>query len=70
MPQPDYGLDAPKLVRRFSVRGGSLIAFAVVLYFANRVTKIDTLFTPRDGENSLRKGLDAVISKAERLKTG
>jgi SAM-dependent methyltransferase len=36
MAQPDYGLDAPKLVRRFAVRGGLLIAFAVVLYFANR----------------------------------
>jgi arsenite methyltransferase len=42
MPQPDYGLDAPKLVRRFSVRGASLIAFAVVLYFANRVTSPGT----------------------------
>ena len=36
MPQPDYGLDAPKLVRRLAVRGGFLIAFAVVLYLANR----------------------------------
>jgi arsenite methyltransferase len=36
MAQPDYGLDAPKLVRRFGVRGGFLIAFAVVLYLANR----------------------------------
>jgi arsenite methyltransferase len=42
MPQPDYGLDAPKLVRRFSVRGGLFIAFAVVLYFANRVTSPGT----------------------------
>jgi len=36
MKEPDYGLDAPKLVQRFAVRGGLLIAFAVVLYFANR----------------------------------
>jgi arsenite methyltransferase len=42
MPQPDYGLDAPKLVRRFAVRGGFLIAFAVVLYFANRNTSPGT----------------------------
>jgi SAM-dependent methyltransferase len=38
MPQPHYGLDAPKLVRRFAVRGALLIAFAVVLYLANRNT--------------------------------
>jgi arsenite methyltransferase len=38
MAQPDYGLDAPKLVRRFAVRGGFLIAFAVVLYLVNRNT--------------------------------
>jgi arsenite methyltransferase len=42
MAQPDYGLDAPKLVRRFAVRGGFLIAFAVVLYFANRNTSPGT----------------------------
>jgi arsenite methyltransferase len=42
MPQPDYGLDAPKLVRRLAIRGGLLIAFAVVLYFANRVTSPGT----------------------------
>ena len=42
MPQPDYGLDAPKLVRRFAVRGGLFIAFAVVLYFANRSTSPGT----------------------------
>lgn len=36
MSQPDYGLDAPKLVRRFATRGILLAAFAVVLYFANR----------------------------------
>lgn len=42
MPQSDYGLDAPKLVRRFAVRGGFLIAFAVVLYFANRSTSPGT----------------------------
>jgi ubiquinone/menaquinone biosynthesis C-methylase UbiE len=32
----DYGLDAPKLVRRFAVRGALLAAFAAVLYFVNR----------------------------------
>jgi arsenite methyltransferase len=42
MPQPDYGLDAPKLVQRFAVRGALLIAFAVVLYFANRLTSPGT----------------------------
>jgi SAM-dependent methyltransferase len=36
MSQPDYGLDAPKLVRRFAVRGLLLGAFAVILYLANR----------------------------------
>ena len=42
MPQADYGLDAPKLVRRFALRGGFLIAFAVVLYFVNRTTSPGT----------------------------
>jgi arsenite methyltransferase len=42
MPQPDYGLDAPKLVRRFAVRGAFLIAFAVVLFLANRNTSPGT----------------------------
>lgn len=36
MPYPDYGLDAPKVVQRFAVRGGLLIAFAVILYLVNR----------------------------------
>ena len=36
MPQPDYGIDAPKLVRRFAVRGGVMVVFAALLYFANR----------------------------------
>src|SRR5690242_10067386 len=36
MPKPDYGLDAPKLVRRFAVRGGTFAAFAVALYLINR----------------------------------
>jgi SAM-dependent methyltransferase len=31
----DYGLDAPKLVRRFITRGLLFLAFAVILYFAN-----------------------------------
>lgn len=42
MPQPDYGLDSPKLVRRFAVRGAFLIAFAVVLYLVNRNTSPGT----------------------------
>ena len=33
--KPDYGLDAPKLLRNFAVRGGLLIAFAVGLLIAN-----------------------------------
>jgi len=36
MSQPDYGLDAPKLVRRFAARGILLMAFAAILYFVNR----------------------------------
>ncbi len=36
MPQPDYGVDAPKLVRRFAVRGGVMVVFAALLYYANR----------------------------------
>ena len=36
MPQPDYGIDAPKLVRRFAVRGGVMVVFAALLYYANR----------------------------------
>lgn len=42
MPRPDYGLDAPKLVKRFAVRGGLLVAFAIVLHFANRDTSPGT----------------------------
>jgi SAM-dependent methyltransferase len=42
MAQPDYGLDAPKLVRRFGVRGVLLLAFAVALYVANRNTSPGT----------------------------
>jgi len=38
MPQVDYGIDAPKLVKRFAIRGGLLVAFGVVLYYANRDT--------------------------------
>jgi SAM-dependent methyltransferase len=38
MPKPDYGLDAPKLVRRFAVRGGLFIAVAGFLYYSNRTT--------------------------------
>jgi len=38
MPKPDYGLDAPKLVRRFAMRGVLFIAFAGFLYYSNRNT--------------------------------
>jgi len=38
MSQPDYGLDAPKLVRRLTIRGALLVGFAIVLYIANRNT--------------------------------
>lgn len=38
MPKPDYGLDAPKLVRRFAIRGVLLMAFAGFLYYSNRNT--------------------------------
>lgn len=38
MPKPEYGVDAPKLVRRFAVRSLLLIAFAVFLYIVNRST--------------------------------
>jgi len=36
MPRPDYGIDAPKLVKRFAMRGGALVIFAAFLYYANR----------------------------------
>jgi SAM-dependent methyltransferase len=36
MPVPDYGLDAPKLVRRVALRGVLLTIFAVIVYAANR----------------------------------
>ena len=36
MAQADYGIDAPKLVKRFATRGALLVAFALVLYYANR----------------------------------
>lgn len=38
MPQADYGIDAPKLVKRFAIRGALLVAFGVALYYANRTT--------------------------------
>jgi arsenite methyltransferase len=38
MPKPDYGLDAPKLVRRFAIRGALFMAFAGILYYSNRNT--------------------------------
>jgi SAM-dependent methyltransferase len=38
MPVPDYGLDAPKLVRRFATRGALFMAFAGILYYSNRDT--------------------------------
>ncbi len=34
-------------------------------HFAERVTKIDTLFDANGGSNSLRKGLDELVAKAE-----
>jgi arsenite methyltransferase len=36
MAEIDYGLDAPKLVRRFTARAAMFIAFAAILYVANR----------------------------------
>jgi arsenite methyltransferase len=36
VPQADYGIDAPKLVKRFAVRGGVMVVFAALLYYANR----------------------------------
>jgi len=42
MPQPDYGIDAPKLVKRFAVRGGTLVIFSGVLYLANRNSSTGT----------------------------
>ena len=38
MPKPDYGLDAPKLVRRFATRGALFMAFSGFLYYSNRTT--------------------------------
>lgn len=38
MPRTDYGLDAPRLVRRLAIRGGLLVAFGLVLYVVNRTT--------------------------------
>jgi arsenite methyltransferase len=38
MAKPDYGLDAPKLVRRFAIRGALFMAFAGFLYYSNRNT--------------------------------
>jgi ubiquinone/menaquinone biosynthesis C-methylase UbiE len=36
MPKVDYGLDAPKMVRRLVSRAGFMMAFAAILYFVNR----------------------------------
>ncbi len=38
MPKVDYGLDAPKMVRRLASRAGFMIAAAAVLYFVNRTS--------------------------------
>jgi len=38
MAQPDYGIDAPKVVRHLAVRGALLIAFTVALYLSNRTS--------------------------------
>jgi SAM-dependent methyltransferase len=35
-PNPDYGLDAPVVVKRMFSRGGWSLAFALALYFINR----------------------------------
>jgi peptidoglycan biosynthesis protein MviN/MurJ (putative lipid II flippase) len=43
--KPDYGLDAPKLVRRIAGRAAIVMAFAVVLYFANRKTNAEAAGT-------------------------
>jgi arsenite methyltransferase len=43
--KPDYGLDAPKLVRRIAWRAAMVMAFAVVLYFANRSTNAQAAST-------------------------
>lgn len=37
MSKPDYGLDAPNVVRKMLVRGGVLIALAIVIQIANGV---------------------------------
>jgi arsenite methyltransferase len=39
--KPDYGLDAPKLVRRLAWRAALIMAFAAVLYFANRASNAE-----------------------------
>jgi ubiquinone/menaquinone biosynthesis C-methylase UbiE len=38
MPKIDYGLDAPKILRRLISRAGFMMAFAMVLYFVNRAS--------------------------------
>ena len=38
MPQVDYGLDAPRMVRRLSSRAFLMLAVAAVLYFVNRTS--------------------------------
>ncbi|MBZ5607767.1 MAG: class I SAM-dependent methyltransferase [Acidobacteriia bacterium] len=38
MPKVDYGLDAPKMVRRLASRAGLMMVIAIVLYYANRTT--------------------------------
>ena len=38
MPKPDYGLDAPKLVRRFAIRGALFMAVVGFLYYSNRTS--------------------------------
>jgi len=42
VPGANYGIDAPKLVQRFAVRGGLLVVFAAVLYIVNRRTSPGT----------------------------
>src|SRR5690348_16272027 len=62
MAQPDYGLDAPQLVKKFAIRGSLLIAFAVVLYFVNRNTSPAT--TAALASMLLSLGMTSVIIAA------
>ena len=43
MPDIDYGLDSPRLVRRFTGRAAMFILFAAILYIANRTGSPSTV---------------------------